>query len=139
MKTLASLVRLHRLRLDERRKILSELEGQRDGLVRRQVGLEKEFVSEKQAAQASLDASTTFQAYLAAFENRRDRLAVDLVEAGKRIEAAHDAVTESFRDMKKYETVMANRKERARKEMERRQVIEQDEIGLQIFRRRDGR
>lgn len=139
MKTLASLVRLHRLRLDERRKILSELEGQRDGLVRRQVGLEKEFVSEKQAAQASLDASTTFQAYLAAFENRRDRLAVDLVEAGKRIEAAHDAVTESFRDMKKYETVMANRKERARKEMERRQVIEQDEIGLQVFRRRDGR
>lgn len=136
MKALKSLVRLHRLRLDEKRKFLSELEGRRADLMRRREDMRDELVAEKAAALASLDAGSTFPAYLAAFEVRRDQAAALLAEIGHRIEAASADLAESFRDLKQHEIVLANRMERARKEVARRERIELDDIGIDIHRRR---
>ena len=136
MKALTSLVRLHRLRLDEKRKFLGELEGHRADIIRRQEEMRDELHAEKAAAQASLQAGSTFQAYFAAFETRRDRAASLLIEIDQRIEAASAVLAESFRDLKKHETVLANRKERARKEAARREQIELDDVGIDIYRRR---
>lgn len=136
MKALTSLVRLHRLRLDEKRKNLGELEGARADLIRQQEDLWDELRGEKAAAQASLEAGSTLSAYLAAFGARRDRTASLLVDMGHQIEAASTDLAESFRDLKKHETVLANRKERARKEAARRERIELDDIGIDLHRRK---
>ncbi len=136
MKALTSLVRLHRLRLDEKRKFLGELERRRADLIRRQQDMRDELRAEKAAALASLEAGSTFPAYFAAFEARRDQAASLLVEIDHRIEAASADLAESFRDLKKHETVLTNRKERARKEAARRERIELDDIGIDIHRRR---
>ncbi len=136
MKALKSLVRLHRLRLDEKRKFLGELESRRADLLRRRDDLRDELRAEKAAALASLDAGSTFPAYLTAFEARRDRAASLLVEIGRRIVAARDGLAESFRDLKQHEMVLANRMERVRKEAARRERIELDDLGIDMHRRK---
>ncbi len=109
MKALKSLVRLHRLRLDEKRKFLGELERRRADLIRRQQDMRDELRAEKAAALASLEAGSTFLSYLTAFEVRRDQTASLLVDIEHRIETASADLAESFRDLKKHETVLANR------------------------------
>lgn len=135
MKALESLARLHRLGLDEKRKRLVELELGRAGIEAEQADLVRELQQEKVVAKASLDASRTFLAYLANHEARKDRLAERLEEIGLLIEAAADDVATAYQELKKYETALANRKALAAKERERRELIEQDEIAINIFRR----
>ena len=135
MKALRSLVRLHKLRVDEKRKHLAALENRRAAILADQAQLERELQSEKEIARGSLDAGTTFTAYLKGYEFRRARIVELLAEIEAQIEEAAQALSEAFQELKRYETAQANRERRARAELERRQTIEQDEIGIGMHRR----
>jgi len=136
VRRLANLVRLHRLRLNERRRKLADLEAERDRLGAQQADLAREIEKEKCTAVSDFASGLTFTAYLAHFKARQERLqeAIDAIET--RIGDERDRIAEAFADLKKHETVLANRKERERREQDRRQVNQQDEIALNIFRRR---
>ncbi len=135
-KALATLVRMHRWQLDEKRKTITELERLRDGLREQQRRLEDELGAETAKAGETLEAARTFPAYLAELRARQDKLARSIEDVETQIEAANVELAETFREYKKHETVLANRLRRARFEADRRQQLALDEMALQGHRRR---
>lgn len=137
-KALATLVRMHRWRLDEKRKTVTELERLRDGLRAQERRLTEELTAEKAKAGESLEAARTFPAYLGDMRGRQEKLAKSIAETEARIEAANADLAESFREYKKHETVLSDRLRRARAEADRQQQAALDEMALQGHRRREG-
>jgi len=135
-KALATLVRMHRWQLDEKRKTITELERLRDGLRQQHRRLDDELDAEKAKADATLEGARTFPAYLADLRARQDRLARSVEEIETQIEAANVELAQTFREYKKHETVLTNRIRRARFEADRKQQLALDEMALQGHRRR---
>ncbi len=138
MKGLASLVRLHRWRLDDKRKHLAELERTQDEMQAQRGAFAVELENERRAAASSLDAVRVFPAYLAALTRRREALETAIGELKGRIAAVAEEAVEAYKEFKKHEKALANREERRRRAEDRAQRIEEDEVGLNIFRHRQG-
>lgn len=134
-KALATLVRMHRWRLDEKRRAVGELERLRAGLVAQGEKLADELEAEKAAAGESLDASQTLTAYLSSMRERRARLDSSVEDIDRRLDAANAELAECFRTYKTHETALANRLRREEAEAERRQQLTLDEIALHGHRR----
>ena len=136
MKGLGGLTRLHRWQLDEKRRTLAGIEQFRDDLQRQLQRLDAEIAAEQHAASGNLDAAFTFGNYAQTAIERRATIARSLADVEAQITAMRDQVAEAFQELKKYEILQENRGRRAQAEQNRRQTAEQDEMGLQGFRRR---
>ncbi|HZS85754.1 MAG TPA: hypothetical protein VFA50_23005 [Stellaceae bacterium] len=136
MSALDSLIRVNRWKIDEQRRQLSELERLAERLRGEATRLEQELTSEQQVAAASHEAGYSYAGYARELIERRRKLADSLAGVEGQMAAAREALAEAFRDMKRYEITAANRARRERGAAERRQRIAQDEVALQIHRRR---
>lgn len=134
MKGLPTLIRVHQWRLEEKRKIYSELEGLRDAFVREIAELEAQLLRDQKAASYSPEIAQTYGSYAFAVIERRNILNQSIAEADEKVAEASIEVHEAFQEVKRYETALERLQERLRKEEERRDQIEQDEIGLNMFR-----
>ncbi len=137
MSTLDSLIRVHRWKLDECRRQLGELERLAEHLGSEASRLELELTTEQQVAGASLEAGYAYPGYARELIVRREKLAASISEVDGQIVAARTALAESFAEVKRYEIAAANRLKRDRAAVERRQRIAQDEVALQMHRRRN--
>lgn len=137
MSTLDSLIRVNRWKLDERRRQLGELERLSERLNGEAVRLEQELTSEQKVAGASLEAGYAYAGYARDLIERREKLAASLNEVEGQIVAAREVLAESFREVKRFEIAAANRAKRDRLVGERRQRIAQDEVAMQVYRRRN--
>lgn len=138
MSGLESLIRLHRWKLEEKRRALAELEALMDDLRTRAGNLEVEIINEQKAAADSEEAGFAYAAYAAQAIHRRGVLAQSATELEVRIEAARDGVKEAFQEAKKYEIAQERKLERERKVTARRERIVEDDIALDMFRRKSG-
>lgn len=137
MKVVASLIRLHRWQLDEKRRVLAGIEQFRDDLQHQIERLEAEIAAEQQtAAAAGGDAAFAYGNYALGAIARRATLNQSLADVERQITVLREQVAEAFQELKKYELLQEQRGRRARDQQARRQTAEQDEIGLQGFRRR---
>lgn len=136
MKGVEGLIRLHRWQLDEKRRALVEIERLREDLLERSERLEREIAAERQVAGG--DTAFAFGAFAEGAIARRATIARSLAEVEGQITRMREQVAEAFQDLKKYEILQENRARREQAERARRQGLEQDEIGLQGFRRREG-
>lgn len=135
MKTLTTLIRLHKQRLDEKRVRLTEIEKERDRLYGAIADLAAELESEKQTAAGSYDAARTFAAYAAHVGDRRRAHENEIIATGPRIARAAEEVAEAFRELKKYEISRDLRQERENMLEARREQALLDEMGSTIRRR----
>jgi flagellar export protein FliJ len=133
---LDSLIRVNRWRLDEQRRQLAELDRLAERLREEGVRLEQELTSEQQVAGASYEAGLGYPSFARELIDRRRKLAASLAEVEGQIIAAREALAETFGEMKRYEVAAANRSKRERLVAARKQGIAQDEIAMQIYRRR---
>jgi flagellar protein FliJ len=131
---LDSLIRVNKYKLDERRRQLAELERLVERLRNESQRLEQELTSEQQVAAASREAGHSYGGYARDIIERRRKLAASIADAEAQILAARDALSESFREVKRYEITAANRGTRERLAAERKQRIAQDEVAAQIHR-----
>lgn len=138
MSGLSSLIRLHRWKLEEKRRVLAELEALMDQLISRASALEVEIVNEQKAAVASPEAGFAYGAYAASAIHRRAVLAQSAAELNEKIEAARDDVKAAFQDAKKYEIAQERKVERERIVTARRERIVEDDVALDTFRRKRG-
>ena len=99
MSSLDSLIRLHGWRLEEKRRVLADLETLMDELKRRARDLEAEIRNEQSAAAGSDEAAYAYGAYAAEAINRREKLAQSVVEIGSKIELARDGVRAAFQEV----------------------------------------
>ncbi len=137
MSTLDTLIRLNRWKLDERRRQLGELERLFERLGSEAVRLEEELTREQRIAGASQEAGYAYAGYARDLTARRQKLAASISEVEGQLIVAREALAESFGEVKRYEIAAANRQKRDRATVERRQRIVQDEVALQVYRRRN--
>ena len=136
-KTLANLIRLHKYRVDEKRRVLGELYGQLGDLEQKLKDLETQLVEEQRVANQSPE--NVMFAY-GRFHQRAMLIRDEIIEAiaakEKEVEAARDDVNEAFRELKVYEQAEKNRIKREEEERTRRENIEMDEIAMNLFRQK---
>ena len=135
MKTLDTLIRVHKQVLDEKRVRLAAIEIERDRLHTAIDGLATEFAAEKAAAASSLDAARTFPAYAVGIRKRQQEYEQAIADLAPQVAQAAEAVAEAYRELKKYEISRELRLERENALEARREQARLDEVGNTVWRR----
>jgi len=137
MSTLDSLIRVNRWKLDERRRQVGELERLSERLGNEAIRLERELAGEQKVAGSSPEGSYAYGGYARELIARREKLSASISEVEGQLVVAREALAEKFGEAKRHEIAAANRTKRDRQSVERRLRISQDEIALQVYRRRN--
>jgi flagellar export protein FliJ len=135
MKGLATLIRLAKFNLDEKRRQLAELERLREHLLRSLDKLAVEVSREQQTAAESQDPFTGYASYARAALDRRAVIEQSLADLAPQLGAAAEAVTAAFQEFKRYELAEENNHRRAAAKDRRREQARLDETGLSRFQR----
>jgi flagellar protein FliJ len=138
MRGLSSLIRLNRWRLDEKRRELAALEQLAADLRAQMTQLEVDVKTEQEAAKTTESGAFAYAGYAQGVIDRRARLGASLVEVEGRIKIQDDSVKETFRELKRYEITLAERKKRQRLELDRRDQAAQDETSMKAHVRKSG-
>jgi chromosome segregation ATPase len=133
---LDTVIRVQKWQLDERRVQLAELERLEARLKGEAEKLVRELESEQRVAANDDEARCAYASYAVALLDRQAKLNASIAEVEGQIQRARDALAESFQEVKRYELAAANRRGRERAHINRKMQIAQDEMALQIFRRR---
>ena len=136
-KDLHNLIRLRKWDVDEKRRALAAMLRHEEAVVERQNALEAEIKAEMAfAAAAPVELRGTVPGYIARCEEMRARLAEALREVQVRVAYAQDELAEAYRRSKTLEVTQANRDKEEALEEARREELDLNEIGLNLFRRR---
>lgn len=136
-KDLHNLIRIRKWDVDEKRRALAALLRHEEAVIERQKALEAEIRAEVEFANtAPVELRSTLFGYLARSDEMRERLAEALKEVQARVAYAQDELAEAYRRSKTLEVTQANRDRAEALEENRREEIDLNEIGLNLFRRR---
>ena len=135
MKNLDNLIRLHQWRLDEKRRVVTELETLIGRLNAEIEQLEKNLKAEQQVASRNTEAATGYGGYASAVIARREKLRKSLEGLEAEMVQATDDVAAAFQEFKRFDLLRARNQEKAQKEKKRIQQAEIDEAGLNVYRR----
>lgn len=138
MKGVATLIRLQRHALVERKKALALLTDEAARINQAIVGLESGLVREKQLASQDSTLARSFPMYLQATLKRRAALAGMLADVARRIAAAEQEIADVFRELKAFELAEEDERDRAAHEAARHERKKLDEIGGAMHRRMGG-
>ena len=134
---LNSLIRLHKWRVDERRRALGDLLGLVADLEQRARRLEEDLKKEQGVARASPgEAGYLYGNYANAVILHRDRIARSIAATEGKIAAAREVLNDAYRNLKKYELAQGARDTPEERERERAEQMVLDELGLQAHRQR---
>jgi flagellar export protein FliJ len=135
---LEGIIRYRRYQLDEARRALGVLLREAADLTKRAKDLENEIRFEQATAQQHPEEGGIIYGHYAAHAiERRAALARSIAEIERRIEVQRENVRIEFRELKVLEIAEERReKEEAKKALVAQQVV-LDEVGLELFRRRD--
>ena len=138
MKGIAAMVRVHKWKVEERSRVLQELERLRQKLQSAAAQLEAELVTEQHQARGGNVASFAYGGYAQAVIQRRQRIAQSLAEVEAQTEQARQDVAVAFQELKKYELALASRERKKQQKIARVEQATLDELGVSIHRRRQG-
>lgn len=138
MSVIEKLIRFHKFTLDEKRRMLKELQEQQARIEAAIVALDGEVRAEQAFARGQMDYAPYYGGYAGRTKARREDLVVKLGQAQGRVDMAHEEVTQAFEELKKYEITRDNQDLAAYREGERQTQIELDEVALTAHRRKDG-
>jgi flagellar protein FliJ len=136
MKGLPALIRLHRWQLDEKRRELADLQRLEDDMLARVQGLLDELTAEQEYSRGTDTGGLTYGGFIVGVSVRRHRMEESITEIRRRIDAKREELADSFRDLKRYETTLAQREKRAALEADRRAQAALDEISMIQFQRK---
>lgn len=138
MRTLESLIRLHRWRLDEHRRRLAELEGFAERLRQDRRRIDAELTREQTVAARSFEGQLAYPGYLRRVRERQTTLERSLTETEAQIATAREVLAEAFQELKRHEIAQASRDFHQRQQLARRERIELDAVAIENHRRRTG-
>jgi len=133
---MTGMIRLHKWQLDEKRRNLVELEEMKTGLLQNLTNLQNELLREQKKVSESPIVNIGYAAYAQQVMVRRVNIVNSMMEIDVSIEGMKDQVAESFKELKKYEVVEQRQRERDLAANNRRQQIDQDELAINMHRRR---
>ena len=136
MKGVAAMVRIHKWKLEERSRVLQELERLRQKLQTAAAQLEAELVNEQHQARGGGAAGFAYGGYAQSVIARREHIAKSLSEVAAETEQARKDVAAAFQELKKYEVALANREKQKKQKEARAERQTLDDIGTAMHRRR---
>jgi flagellar protein FliJ len=136
MRTLATLIKMHRHQLDEKRRALTDLENLRADLIGQREKLDTDLAREQGVAKQVECGAFAYGGFAQGYIARRDKLMASLAELEGRIAAAQEEVSVAYQDLKRHEIALASRQRRQKEEEERKTQNTLDEISIDMHRRR---
>ncbi len=137
MAGLKSIIRLRKHQLDEKRRVVTQLQLMLDNLKREEQRLIDDLEAEKKHATVDLESGVAFPNYNKKVQEKLKITRAEQVKVEASIDRARAELQDAFKDMK---TIEITDRERARREAEAEKLKEDqtmDEIGLEGFRRKD--
>ena len=139
MANLKSLIKLRRHTVDEKQKLLADLYRQVEMIEENKQILIDRLRTEREV----LDKNGTLEmyAYFGRFSQNihrsLERMNIEKQKLEVRIQIAQDDVREAFANMKRIEIVQSEREKADKKEADDKETREFDDIGVEVFRRRE--
>ncbi len=139
MADLNPLIRLRKYRVEEKQKVLAELFRQTELLEGRKRILLADMEREEALAQESdsIDAMFAFVAYAARVHTEIEKLNILIEKMEPRIIKAQDDMREAFSEQKKAEIIQEKREADEAKEIAKKEDTNLNEIGIEVFRRKE--
>jgi len=137
--TLDSLIRLHRWQVDEQRRRVADLEQLAEKLREDLRRLEAEQMNEQEVARTTPEIAYSYGSYAGALVERRRNLLRSLADAERRLSEARESLAAAYQEAKRYEIAAARRRLQHRRELDRADQANMDELGIEIHRRAAGR
>lgn len=141
MKSLLTLIKLQKTKVDEQRIFLLKLQEQLAHIDSEIVRLEKEKTEQEALIHENSSYGVTYADYLKAFLDKmqfftRKRRSIEYA-----VNIARDKLAELFEEQKRYEIALQNRQEEAAREEQRQETHVLDEVGSvgYLRRKRQGR
>lgn len=134
---LATLIRLARLQLDEKRKVLAALLAEEERVKALKAALLAQMAQEAKAVPADFEAGLTRGAYIKAGLKRAEQFDTQLAQIAQVVEAAREDMAKAFEEVKRYEIADEARKERAAREASKRETKALDEVGSDRHQRKE--
>lgn len=136
MKTLDTLIRLHKRTLDELRRNMGALENQKAQLQQAIQAMQKELDKEIALAGKQPEMANFFGGFAKRIKNRQDIIHQEIRALDVKITALNKEIFEAFTELKKYEIAKENAKLRAREEEKRKETLMLDEIASQQYQKK---
>ena len=131
---LDGLIRLQRWKVDEKRRALADLQALHAELMTEAESLEAEVVAEQQSAAAN-GTDFAYRAYAEQVIQRRETLAESIADVLQAMMKAQGELSDAYQEAKRYEMAQDRAQQRLAAEAARREQLDLDEIGLNIYRR----
>lgn len=136
-KGLATLIRLAKWTVDEKRRVLVALQAREEQRLAEIRAAEAQLVEEQRlAATDSTGIGAYYGAYARAWLDLRAQREASLAALREEIQQARDDLAEAFGVLKTYEVTERERQKRAQQERDRKEQAFLDEVGLTMHRRR---
>jgi flagellar export protein FliJ len=130
MKSRATLLRLKRFQVDEKRRRVTQIETMIAEFERMAVDLTREITSEEERAGISDPSHFAYPTYAKAAMQRRDNLRHSADELRTQLDDAQADLAEAFEDLKKVEILEDREQARERTAETARDQAEMDHIGI---------
>ena len=135
MRNRESLIRLHKFQVDERRRKVAEIELLLTEFRNKERELEAQVLAEQEKAGISDEAHFAYPMFAKSVQKRRENILQSISDLEEQLGRAQEELAAAFRELKKYELMEESRKRKVRKQTQRLEQAELDEIALQIHRR----
>lgn len=138
MKDLKPLIRLNQREVDQRRRVLVQLQETLERLVVEREQFEQQAVIERDLAATDLMLAKSYPAFAKRVEQMREDYDRRASTLRLEIERAEEAVAEAFRELKKFEQVQEQRDQAAKDARKYRETQMFDEVASIRFSRQQG-
>jgi hypothetical protein len=135
LKTLNTLIKLHKRRIEIMRREMIAMEEERRQLRELAENLREEHAKEMRLSAEEPKMAGFFGAYAKRVKERQEAIAKEIQRLDSNIEAKADSIREEFSEQKKYEIAREHTKKRLAEEARHRQQQRFDEIGAQQYLR----
>ena len=133
IKSMNTLIKLHKRRVDVMRREMVALEDERRQLLALAEKLREEHAKEMEVAAAEPKIAGFFGAYSQRNRQRQEKIALEVKRLDGMIEEKVNAIREEFSEQKKYEIAREHAKKRADEKQRARLQERFDEIGTQQY------
>ncbi|MDE1147574.1 MAG: flagellar FliJ family protein [Azospirillaceae bacterium] len=131
MKSLKTLIRLHKNEVDEKRRRLTQLREREEELTERRRQFEEQVEVERKLSGTSLDLSFTIAAYLKQAKIQRNALEQAKHQLHALIVEAEEELATAFQELKRFELAEEERIRQEKAEFARKEALMLDEIAAQ--------
>ena len=131
-KSLQTLSRIQKFKIDEQRKILVEFQNKENELQNRLDNLIAKYEHEKKIS-SQLGIQTDFGAYTKRYLQTKENLTNQLIEVRNQIEEIRNIIADMFKEQKTFEIVDQHRHEQELKELADKEQKTLDEIGTNAY------